>query len=61
MNIRRFAGSLTLLPLFAVLMPQSALHSQSPPKTPTSSAKPADDSPKAAFEISSISQGKLFK
>src|SRR5882757_6035734 len=45
MNIRKFAGSLTLLPLLAVLMPQSALHPQSPPKPSTSSAKPADDSP----------------
>jgi hypothetical protein len=50
MNIRRFAGLLTLLPLFAVLMPQSALHSQSTAKPPTSSAKstgaqPTGDSP----------------
>ncbi len=45
MNIRWFAGSLTLLPLLAVLMPQAALHPQSTPKLPTSSAKPAADSP----------------
>lgn len=45
MNIRKFAGSLMLLPLFAVLMPLAALHPQSPPKLPTSSAKPAGDSP----------------
>ncbi len=45
MNIRRFAGSLTLLILFAVLMPQSALHSQSPPKPLNSSTKPAGNSP----------------
>jgi enediyne biosynthesis protein E4 len=45
MNIRSFAGSLTLLSLLAVLMPQPALHSQSPSKALTSQAKPADDSP----------------
>ncbi len=45
MNIRSFAGSLTLLSLLAVLMPQPALHPQSQPKAPTSSAKPAADSP----------------
>jgi len=41
MNIRSFAGLLTLLPLLALWMPQPALHSQSSPKAPTSSAKPA--------------------
>lgn len=45
MNIRSFAGSMTLLSLLAVLMPQPALHSQSPSKALTSQAKPADDSP----------------
>ncbi len=45
MNIRSFAGSLTLLSLLAVLMPQPALHPQSPPNAPTSSAKLAGDSP----------------
>jgi hypothetical protein len=45
MNIRSFAGSLALLSLLAVLMPQPALHSQSPSKPLTSPAKPADDSP----------------
>jgi hypothetical protein len=45
MNIRSFAGSLTLLSLLAVLMPRPALHSQSPPKASTSAAHPAADSP----------------
>ncbi len=45
MNIRSFAGSLTLLSLLAVLMPQPALHSQSPSKASTSPDKPAADSP----------------
>lgn len=45
MNIRSFARSLILLSLLAVLMPRPALHSQSPPKAPTSSAKPTSDSP----------------
>ncbi|MGB6477040.1 MAG: CRTAC1 family protein [Candidatus Sulfotelmatobacter sp.] len=46
MNIRSFAGSLTLLLLLAILMPQPALHPQSAPKAPTSSAEPAStDSP----------------
>jgi len=44
MNIRSFAGSLTLLSLLAVLMPQPALHSQSPAKASTSPARTADDS-----------------
>jgi hypothetical protein len=45
MNIRSFAGSLTLL-LLAVLMPPPALHSQSTAKPLTSSAQPvATDSP----------------
>src|SRR5579863_9443462 len=45
MNIRSFAGSLRILPLLAVVMPQSALHSQSPPKPLIPSAQPATDSP----------------
>jgi hypothetical protein len=45
MNIRSSVRSLTLLSLLALLMPQSALHSQAPPKASTSPAKPADDSP----------------
>jgi hypothetical protein len=45
MNIRSFAGSLILLSLLAVVTPQPALHPQSAAKTPTSPAKPADDSP----------------
>jgi hypothetical protein len=45
MNIRRVAASLIVLPLFAVLMPQSALPFQSAPTQATSSAKLADDSP----------------
>jgi enediyne biosynthesis protein E4 len=44
MNIRSFAGSLTLVSLLTVLMPQPALHPQSPPKAPTS-AKAAADGP----------------
>jgi enediyne biosynthesis protein E4 len=39
MNIRSFAGSLTLL--FALWMPQPALHPQSSPKASTSSVEPA--------------------
>ena len=45
MNIRWFACSLTVLPLLAVLMPQAAVHPQSPPKPSASSAKPAAESP----------------
>src|ERR1700741_2053689 len=45
MNIRRFARLLILLSLFVVLMPQLALHSQSPPKRLISSVQPAGDSP----------------
>jgi enediyne biosynthesis protein E4 len=45
MNIRSFAGSLTLLPLLAVLMPQPVLHPQSTAKPLTSSAQAAPDSP----------------
>ena len=45
MNIRRFACSLAVLLLLAVLMPQGAVHSQSPPTPPASSAKPAAESP----------------
>src|SRR5258707_15030357 len=45
MNIRRFTDSLTLLLLFAVLMPQPALPPQSPPRPSTSSTKAAGDSP----------------
>src|ERR1039458_4018588 len=45
MNIRWFACSLTVLPLLAVLMPQAAVHPQSPPKPSSSSAMPAAESP----------------
>jgi hypothetical protein len=45
MNIRNFAGSIALLSLLAVSMPQPALHPQSAAKGPTSLAKPAADSP----------------
>jgi hypothetical protein len=45
MNIRWFTCSLTVLPLLAVLMPQAAVHPQSPPKPSSSSAKPAAESP----------------
>ena len=45
MNIRSFAGSLTLLSLLALLMPQPALHPQSSPKALTSPAQASPDSP----------------
>jgi enediyne biosynthesis protein E4 len=46
MNIRSFAGSLTLLTLLATLMQQPALHPQSTAKPLTTSAEPATtDSP----------------
>jgi enediyne biosynthesis protein E4 len=44
MTIRSFHGSLTLLSLLAILLPQSALHPQSSPKAPASS-KAAAESP----------------